>query len=185
MNDHDVMRERLLAAARQSNPMRESQLSQEIQNMLTKQLSKTRRVFLSLVSVGALAGSLLCGYLSLTEPKLPMLPRWGLAVGSLIGLCWVGVLGAILVKGRLDLKQDSRRIAQMVWCFTIAMMVFFLLAGMTATDPLKGLLLVAQGLAFLIMAGVYWINHRIEEAELTLREQLLRLELQLAERQQV
>ena len=40
-------------------------------------------------------------------------------------------------------------------------------------------MMVANGLAFLICAGVYWLNHRIEQAELMTREKLLQLELRL------
>jgi hypothetical protein len=39
--------------------------------------------------------------------------------------------------------------------------------------------MIAQSLVFLISAGVYWLNFRIEESELNVKERLLRLELQI------
>jgi hypothetical protein len=68
----------------------------------------------------------------------------------------------------------------MVWCFTVLMMTFFLAAGMGDQDRLQGLMLIAGGLPFLIGAGVYWLNYRIEQAELSAREQFLQLELRVA-----
>ena len=79
------------------------------------------------------------------------------------------------------MKVDSRRIAAMVWVFTVIMMVFFLVVGMSVKDRSLGIMMMANGLAFLISAGVYWINHRIEYSELMTREKLLQLELRLAE----
>ena len=71
--------------------------------------------------------------------------------------------------------------AAMVWVFTVLMMVFFLMVGMSIEDRLKGLLMIANGLAFLVGAGVYFLAFRIEQAELSVREKLLELELRLAE----
>ena len=75
-------------------------------------------------------------------------------------------------------------IAVMVWVFTVLTMIFFLIAGMSAEDRLLGLMLIANGMAFLIGAGVYWITYRIEQAELNTREKLLQLEMRLAELQE-
>ena len=69
----------------------------------------------------------------------------------------------------------------LVWVFTVLMMVFFLMVGMSLEDRLLGLMMIANGLAFLIIAAVHWITHRIEQAELATRERLLQLELRLAE----
>ena len=108
------------------------------------------------------------------------MPRVGLGVGALFGLAWAIVGAGIAWRGELDLKRDSRRIAVMAWSFTVLMTTFFLVAGMNAADRLQGLMMIAGGLPFLIGAGVYWLNYRIEQAELTTQEKLLQLELRLA-----
>ena len=65
---------------------------------------------------------------------------------------------------------------------TTAMVVFFLIVGMSTRDRLLGILMVLQSLAFLIGAAVYWLSYRIDAAELNVTERLLQLELQLATR---
>ncbi len=52
---------------------------------------------------------------------------------------------------------------------------------MSAENQLQGLMMVANGLVFLICAAVYWLTYRVEQAELNTREKLLQLELRLAE----
>jgi hypothetical protein len=69
----------------------------------------------------------------------------------------------------------------MVWVFTVLMVVFFLVVGISAADRLLGVLMILQSLAFLIGAAVYWLSYRIEAAELNVKEQLLRMELQITE----
>ncbi len=110
--------------------------------------------------------------------------RVGLAVGTLFGLAWAAVAARICWRGSLELRIDARRLAVMVWVFTVLTMIFFLIAGMSAEDRLLGLMLIANGMAFLIGAGVYWITYRIEQAELNTREKLLQLEMRLAELQE-
>ena len=149
--------------------------------MLVRELTTTRRVVYGIVAIVALISATICGFLALTEPNLPTLPRVGLATGTLFGLAWAAVAARICWRGALDLRLDARRIATMVWVFTVLMMVFFLMVGMSAEDRLQGLMMIANGLAFLVGAAVYWLSYRIEQGELNTREQLLQLELRLAE----
>jgi hypothetical protein len=53
--------------------------------------------------------------------------------------------------------------------------------GMSIEDRLKGVMMIAYGLTFLIGAGVFMITYRIQQAELATREKLLELELRIAE----
>ena len=149
--------------------------------MLTKKLSTPRRVFFCFVAVAATGSALVCGSLALTEPQLPTLARLGLATGALFGLAWVIALVSILRRGEMDLKRDARRIAQMIWGFTLLMSIFFCAVGLSRPDKLLSVLLLLQSLVFLISAAVYWLNHRIEESELNMKEKLLEIELHLAE----
>jgi hypothetical protein len=179
-NDPIKIGDRLLAVEPLS-PQSRQQLQKELHAMFVRELTMTRRVIFGIVSLAALIGAVVCGSLALTEPNLPALPRTGLAVGTLFGLAWAAVGARICWRGTLDLKLDARRIAAMVWVFTVLMMVFFLIAGMSAKDRLLGLMMIANGLAFLILAAVYWLTYRIEQSELNTREKLLQLELRLAE----
>ena len=149
--------------------------------MLTQKLSAPRRVFFCFVAVAATVSALVCGSLAVTEPQLPPLARLGLATGALFGLAWVIVIVSVLRRGEMDLKRDARRIAQMVWAFTLLMSIFFCAVGMSRPDKLLSVLMMLQSLVFLISAAVYWLNHSIEESELNVKEKLLEIELQLAE----
>jgi hypothetical protein len=173
-------RDRLLAVEPLS-PASAQQLEQELHHMFTRNLSPFHRIFISIVAVGGLASAVLCGYLAATEQSLPTVPRIGLATGTLFGLAWAWFAARIANRGTMDLRVDHRRMAAMVWVFTVLMMTFFLVAGMSHHDRLLGVAMITNGLAFLIGAGVYFITFRIEQAELAMREKLLQIELRLAE----
>lgn len=174
-------RDRLLAVGA-PDPEFQTRLQQEIRQMVTRKLSMPRKLFLGFVGCAALVSSLVCGALAATEPQLPPIARIGLGTGVLFGLGWIAAIVSILRRGELDLKRDGRRIAQMVWGFTLLMTVFFCLVGMSRPDRPVSVLIMVQSLVFLIGAAVYWLSHRIEEAELNVREKLLEIELRLAER---
>lgn len=149
--------------------------------MFIRELTTSRRILIGIVAAASLVSAIVCGALAVTEPDLPILPRTALAVGAIIGLAWCVVATRSCWRGTIDLRLDGRRIATMVWGFTILMMIFFLAAGMSNQDRLLGIMMMANGLAFLIGAAVYWLTYRIEQAELNTRERLLRLELHLVE----
>jgi hypothetical protein len=184
MHDQDEprigFRDRLLAAEPLSPAFRE-RLEQELHTMFVRELTTPRRIVLAVWALVALGSGLLCGWLSVTEPGLPAPARIGLGVGTLFGLAWAVVLWRISRRAAIDLRVDGRRIAAMVWGFTVLMMIFFLIASLSVDDRLLGILMVGNGLAFLVGAAVYWLTYRIEHTELMLRERLLELELRIAE----
>lgn len=149
--------------------------------MFYRELTAMRRAVMLVVATVALASGIMCGYLAATEAELPPAARIALATGTLFGVAWCVVAGRMAWRGATDLKVDTQRIASMVWVFTVLMMVFFLFVGMSLEDRLLGLMMIANGLAFLIGAAVIWLTHRIERSELATRERLLQIELRLAE----
>jgi hypothetical protein len=156
-------------------------LEQEIHNMMVRKLRLPARVFIAIVAVFSLASAGVFGYLAATEETLPLTARIGLGTGVLFGLAWSAWSLRILRSGQMNLQKDPRLAAQMVWVFTVLMVVFFLVVGISAADRLLGVLMILQSLAFLIGAAVYWLSYRIEAAELNVKEQLLRMELQITE----
>ena len=179
-NHDSPLRDRLLAVGSPGSNVQD-QIQKEIRSMLTRKLTTFQRVFFCLVVVASLVSAFVCGSLALTEPQLPPLARLGLGTGVVFGLAWVILMVSVLRRGEIDLKRDARRIAQMVWSFTVLMSVFFCAVGMSRPDKQISVLLILQSLVFLIGAAVYWLNHRIEESELNVKEKLLEIELQLAE----
>lgn len=158
-----------------------SDIQQELNTMFERKLTLPRRISFTIVSVLALISAAVCGFLAITEPELPALGRIGLSVGTLFGMAWAAIGIRILNKGTLDPRGDNKVIAAMAWNFTVLMVVFFLIGGMTMADRLLGIMMIGQALAFLIAAAVVWLSYRIEQCELSTREKLLQIELMLAE----
>jgi hypothetical protein len=172
--------ERLIAVEPLSSEVQQ-RLQKELHSMFIRQLGLPHRMFLGLVAVASTASAFVCGFLAATEADLPPIARIGLGTGVLFGIAWTVVAARVCWRGAMDLKIDGNRIAGMVWVFTVLMMVFFLMVGMSVHDRMLGLMMIANGLAFLIGAGVFWLTHRIESAALGTREKLLELELRIAE----
>jgi hypothetical protein len=180
MNDQTSFRDKLLAVEPLVPHVRQK-LEREIHNLMFRKLKLPARVFMAIVAVFALGSAGVCGYLAATEPTLPLVARIGLGTGVIFGLAWAGWSLKLLCSGQMNLSKDPRIAAQMVWVFTVLMVVFFLVVGMSATDRLLGVLMILQSLAFLIGAAVYWLSYRIDAAELNVKEQLLRTEMQITE----
>jgi hypothetical protein len=179
-NEQSTFRDRLLAAERLS-PDTQQKLQQELHAMFTRELTTPNRIVIAIVALVGLATAALCGYLAITRVNLPIVARIGLGTGTLFGLAWTALAVRILRKGAINLRFDNRVMAAMVWVFTVLMVTFFLMLGMSIEDRLLGVMMIAYGLVFLVGAGVYFISARIEQAELSTREKLLELELRMAE----
>jgi hypothetical protein len=180
MNNRTSLGDRLVAVEPLSSESRQK-LEQELHAMFVKELSTPHRIFIGLVGIVSVASAALCAYLAITEARLPVIPRVGLTVGTLFGLAWAALVIRVLRRGTMDLKVDARHMAAMVWVFTVLMVVFFLMAGMSIPDRLLGLMMIAQSIPFLIGAGVYFLSFCIQQSDLNTREQFLRLELRIAE----
>lgn len=185
-HDSSTFRDRLLAVEPLPDTVQQ-RYQQEIQQMLAKELSRPRRALLVVVLLVSVVMAGLFVLLLATEANLPTVAKIGFALGLVFSLGWIVVLGRILRQGAIDLLHDERRIAQMVWVFTVGMTVVFLYAGMATLGTgkeLLGLMLMVQSLVFLIGAAVYFVTWRIGAAELSMKERLLQLEMQLvADRQ--
>ncbi len=173
-------RDRLLAADGAPSE-RQALIELEIKAMFVRKLTAPHRAVMGVVSVFSLAMAGLCGYLAVTEARLPLLARVGLGVGVLFGLAWCATAVSVLRQGALDMRTHGRWMAVMVWVFTILMVMFFQILGMTVPDRMLGLAMMANGLVFLIGAAVYWLSFLIGQSQLATREKLLQLELRLAE----
>jgi MFS family permease len=180
MNEGMTFRDQLLAVEPLAPQLREK-LQQELRTMFIRQLHLPGRIFFGVIAIFCLATAVLCGYLGATQTELPVVARVGLGIGALFGLTGAVMLTRVLRRGALNLKIDNRRIAAMVWVFTVLMMTCFLMLGMSIEDRVGGVLMIVYGLTFLVGAGVFLLAYRIEQAELGVREKLLELELRLAE----
>ena len=83
----------------------------------------------------------------------------------LFALAWAAWFLRLLRRGEIDVRQDGRRMAQMVWVFTLLMVIFMVILGASTADRAKGTIVILQSFVFLIGAAVYWLTQRIEHAD--------------------
>jgi hypothetical protein len=178
--EQNSFQDRLLAADGRPSAQ-QTRIQQEIKAMFVQKLSAPFRVVFAVVLLVSLVSAGVFGYLAVTESTLPVLARVGLVVGVLFGLGWCVTAASVLRRGAMDLRTHGRRMAAMVWVFTVLMVVLFQVLGLSIADRMLGLAMMANGLVFLIGAGVYLLSFRIAASELATREKLLQLELMLAE----
>src|SRR5262245_31015992 len=130
MNDRTTFRDELLAVEPLSTNLQEK-LQQELRTMVIRELKLPSRIFFGVIALFSFTVSALCGYLAVTETELPTVARVGLGIGTLFGLTGTVILARVLRRGALNLKIDNRRMAAMVWIFTVLMMTCFLMLGMS------------------------------------------------------
>ena len=102
--------------------------------------------------------------------------------GSLYGL-FFAVTGTIaVIRGKYDHKRWSNIYAGLAWAFILVMAIaFFIRAGTMANRPYQGTWMMLFALMFLIVGVVVCVRNMIEQSTLKVQEDLLRLQIQIAE----
>jgi len=137
-----------------------------------------RRLRYGLIAGSGMVGFLVAGSLSLTEPSTtPPAVRGLLGLFALFGLGWSAFGVWAMVRKSGDFARERRVASQLAMGFTLAALIGL---GLAETILGKGsasapMLVVALG--FVVLAAVGSVHARIEEAELSILEHLLRLEL--------
>ena len=107
----------------------------------------------------------------------------GLAVGLAFCLGWGVFSIALLRRGAEDLRWHSFLRTQLVGLFTLALAGLMLWAGLETPDPARGNQLILFGLVFWSTMGLpFYVAQMVQQNELRIRQDVLRLELALAER---
>ncbi len=178
-SDKDISNQ--LLGIEQWDPIYQERYRKELQKMLEKKLTGARRwVYIFWAALGT-GFTLLFGTLAIIAGELPLLARFGFAVGAVFGLVWACLAGSIVKRGVFDLKAHPKAMAGLSWGLVVIMVTLFMLIGGGLPDAIKGVQMVVNGLVFLIMAAMFMVLSRINEAELKTREKLLEIELRLAE----
>ena len=111
----------------------------------------------------------------------------GIAVGLVFSLGWGALAVASLRSGTENLRFHAVLRSQLIWSFNALLMGLMLWAGMQTPDVTRGNQLILFGLVFFVGFGIpYFVAQVVRQSELRLREDVLRLQLalaQLAERQ--
>lgn len=178
---NDAMGERLLGFDSPASAVKD-RYGAELHSHLETHLSKSRRIQFVAVGVSGLIGCLVCGSLALTEPaKTPAAVRSLLALLACFGLGWSLLATWVLTRGGGNFIPQRALAAHLAFGFTLTAVVALSLVSFSLGREAASLPMLTTGLALLILAAVLWADVRIERAELTIREQVLRVESRLVE----
>ncbi len=180
MNDSEL-RDKLLSLENVT-PALEERYRKEVTNMLEQPLTPLKRI-------GWIIGGLFALGLAITIPKWYMsLPldastaqRLMMGVVLVFVLCWIGIVVSVLKRGSENLKTHGAFEGWVAWGCLVIMMVYFLETGVSMDNPAKGNQKILCGLTFWLMFAIPLVIERhVKQSEQRLREQILRLELELA-----
>jgi hypothetical protein len=133
------------------------------------------------VGLAGLVGCLVCGSLALTEPdSTPRAIRWLMTLFTFFGLGWTILAAWALARGRGGFATERLVASRTAFGFTLAAVMAISLASTLLGKETASAPLLTTGVALLILASVLLVGARIEGAELSIREQILRLECRIA-----
>ena len=181
MSDQSL-RDRLLDLEHQS-PELKAKYQKELKKMMEKKLTTFGKIMAAFSVLLGCFFVVFFSYQALTlPPDLPFLARVGFAVGALFGGAWA-VLGIwTLRRGSMNVGRFENTTQGLVFGFVLFMLIITGVTGAEAQDRIKGLHMILSGLTFFLVFGVPALfNMRINRTETLLREQLLKIELKLAE----
>ena len=181
MTDNADLREKLLSAEVVSADLK-MKYEARVKNLLERPLKAHERVAWTLAAVGSVCISIFFVCMAVRAPGgFPLVGRLLFIAGTVFPLGWTVLSVVILRRGTARMKWDSNVSAGLTWMFLVVMMTADLLLGSSMTDVARGTQLILTGTVFLIMFGHMVPLNRINQAELNLREDMLRLQLQIAE----
>lgn len=173
-----------LMACESATPAYREKYQKELQAMLEKRLGGIQRASYLLMTIVVAALAVIFGSCAVIGATSDDLPIWGtiiFAAGAVFGLLFAALGGWIAVTGRIRLKTQAPAIAHLAWGVCVLTVTVSLLAAPDLPDPAVGNRMVLFSLAFLVMAAVFLLGSRTEQAELRTKEKLLEIEYRLAE----
>jgi hypothetical protein len=160
---------------------RDPELRERYDSLLGARLGETwplgRNARYVLIATAGLAGFVVAGSLALTEPaSTPTAVRGLLGMFALFGLGWAAFAVWALARRRGGFASERLVASRIAMGFTLVALLGLGLAATTLGKGAESGPMLAAALGFLVLAAVGSTHARIEEAELAIREQLLRLE---------
>jgi hypothetical protein len=152
----------------------EQRYHKEVQAMLEKRLTGTRRWGWLGAAIMGLVFALGFGSLAVVAPA--DFPWWGrliFAAGVPFGIGWALLGLKVFRRGSLDLKSDTWAANGMAWALPVLVVT---VAMVFAPDNVVGLRMILSALVFLVMGAAFLVRHVIEQSELKTREKLLEIE---------
>ena len=180
MNDKSI-RDRLLDMEKR-NPDLEERFNEEMKKMLEKKLTPFGKIVWALVSLFSAAMFFRFSYMAVVSQNLPWLVRIGFIEGAVFSAAWVALGIWILKKGSINLVYHENAIHVIVFLFVLLLLINMQVLGSQHVDKTKGIQMMLSGAIFFLIFGIPALfNMRISRTEASLREQLLKIELKIAE----
>ena len=165
------------------SPALQERYRKGVKAMLEKRLSGAQRLAWSISSSLSVAIAVFFAIVAYKLPsRVPVIVRGTFIMGIFFSAAWA-VLGFTIVRrGVINRRKHINAGHALTFLFTLALMIIFLFIGQKMPDGIKGIQLILFGMVFLLSSGVpsLMLKH-MNDAELRLREQMLNLELRIAE----
>jgi hypothetical protein len=169
-----------LLEAEPIDPLRRAKFEREVNAMWEQRLTLARLVWLKVLAMSMLVLGVGFGATAYLAPgSLPPVARIGFGIGCVFCLTFLFILIMIGRRGTMNLRVDPMRIAGLGWGFVVSMMVIFMMLASAMKDSSRGVLMVVNGIVFLIGAGLILLRTVIEQSERRTRERLLQIEYRL------
>jgi len=176
----ETFREELLNAEKASPELRE-RYQKEVRNMLERKLTRRERIAWILMTFLCCDLVVIFGWAALFAAETPMMRIW-FGAGVAFAVVFIAFSAAMLKRGKLHRVRDEEASTRIGYAFVLIMMACALVWGGMMEDRVVGISLVLGTFVFFVTFGVMpMILNRVNRAEWKLREDLLRIELELAE----
>ena len=180
MNEQSI-RDRLLEMEIRT-PLLEAQFKKEMKKMVERKLTPSIKIVWAITSLAAAFLVVRFSYTAITLQEVPWLVRVGFIEGAVFSAGWVALCIWILKRGSFNLFQHENAIHGLVFGFVLLMLINMLLLGGQVEDRTVGIQMMVSGGIFFLIFGIPAIfSMRINRTESSLREQLLNIELKIAE----
>jgi len=178
----ETFREQLLSEEKVSPELRE-RYREEVRNMLERKLTKREKIAWTFGIVLGCFFFVFFGYHALfAPPGFPLIGRIVFGLGPVFALAYIVFSVSVLRRGKLHRIRTEEWSTRIIYIFVVLMMAIALVWSGRMEDQVGGISMVLNMLVFLILFGILpMIINRVNKAEWKLREDLLRIELDLAE----
>jgi hypothetical protein len=180
MNKRSI-RDRLLEIETRT-PSLEEKFKKEMKKMLGKKLTSLGKIVWAITLVIAALLVIRFFHMAIVLKDVPWLVRVGFVEGAVFSAAWVALSAWILKKGSFRLFQHENVIHGLVFIFVLLLLIHLFLLGGQIEDRTKGIQMMLSGGIFFLIFGIPAIFiMRINRTESSLREQMLKIELRIAE----